>query len=133
MSPPQHSKRHRVISTPLAPGSVGPYSQAILVGDTLYCSGQIPLDPDTEQIVERDITDQTERVMKNLGAILRAAGMSYTNVVRCTIFLKNMTDYAHMNEVYSQYFTNLPPSRETVAVAGLPRDALIEISCIAIR
>ncbi len=126
--------RHRkAITTPLAPGSIGPYNQAILVENTLYCSGQIALDPETERVVKGGIVEQTERVLENLGMILRCAGMTYTNIVRCTIFLRDMDDYAHMNEVYSRYFTIMPPSREAAAVIGLPRGALIEISCIAIR
>ncbi len=126
--------QHRTaITTPLAPESIGPYNQAILVGDTLYCSGQIALDPDTERVVEGGIAEQTERALENLGMVLRGAGMGYENIVRCTIFLRDMNDYPHMNEVYSRYFTKMPPSREAAAVKGLPRGALIEISCIAIR
>ncbi|MCY3999446.1 MAG: Rid family detoxifying hydrolase [Bacteroidetes bacterium] len=123
----------KAIKTSNAPGFTGPYSQGILVGDTLYCAGQIATDPRTERFSDHTIEGQTDRVLKNLGAVLRCAGMSYEHVVHCTIFLRDLNDYANMNEVYSQYFTELPPSRETVAVSGLPRGALIKISCVAIK
>lgn len=122
-----------VIKTSLAPAAIGPYSQGILAGNTLYCSGQIAIDPKTGHLVPGTIVDQTERVLDNLGAILSAAGMNYENVVRCTLFLADIGDYPTVNEVYSRYFNEIPPGRETVAVLGLPRGAMIEISCVAVR
>jgi 2-iminobutanoate/2-iminopropanoate deaminase len=127
-----HIQRSR-ISTPQAPAAIGPYSQAVLVGDTLYCSGQIPLDPETGRLVTDGIEAETERVLLNLGAVLRAAGFSYANVVRCTVYLADMADYAQVNEVYARYFSEAPPAREAVQVAGLPRNARLEISCVAVR
>ena len=123
-----------VISTPDAPAAIGPYSQGIVVsgGRTLYTAGQIPLDPQTMQIVEGDITAQTERVMLNLAAILRAAGMDFTSVVRCGIFLKDMKDFAAVNAVYGRHFGDHRPARSTVAVATLPKDVLVEIDAIAV-
>ncbi|MBZ5714528.1 RidA family protein [Nannocystis pusilla] len=123
-----------VISTPDAPAAIGPYSQGIVVsgGRTLYTAGQIPLDPQTMQIVEGDVRVQAERVMHNLAAILRAAGMDFTNVVRCGIFLKDMKDFAAVNEVYGRHFGELRPARSTVAVATLPKDVLVEIDAIAV-
>ena len=127
------SPARTVIKTPLAPAAIGPYSQGILTGDTLYSSGQIPIDPKTGRLISGTIVEQTERVLDNLGAILKAAGMSYENVVQCTLFLADMSEYATVNEVYSRYFDEAPPVRETVSVVGLPRGALIEISCVAVR
>lgn len=133
MKRPKYVQHRKAIKTPRAPAPVGPYNQAILVGDTLYCSGQIAVDPETQQLVDGEISEQTERVLENLGMVLRYTGMSYEHIVHCTIFLKDINDYPHMNEVYSRYFTQIPPSREAVAVSGLPRGSLIEISCVAIR
>lgn len=123
-----------VISTPDAPAAIGPYSQGIVVsgGRTLYTAGQIPLDPQTMQIVEGDIQAQTERVMLNLAAIVRAAGMDLSNIVRCGIFLKDMKDFAAVNEVYGRHFGDHRPARSTVAVATLPRDVLVEIDAVAV-
>ena len=123
-----------VISTPDAPAAIGPYSQGIVVsgGRTLYTAGQIPLDPQTMQIVEGDIQAQTERVMLNLAAIVRAAGMDLSNVVRCGIFLKDMKDFAAVNAVYGRHFGDHRPARSTVAVATLPKDVLVEIDAIAV-
>lgn len=126
------SRRVR-INTPDAPAAIGPYSQGVMVGDTLYCSGQIPIDPATGQLVEGGAEAETERVLENLGAVLRAAGLDYTNVVRCSVFLADMNDYARMNEVYARYFSEEPPAREAVQVAELPRSVSIEISCIAVK
>ena len=117
----------------MAPAAIGPYSQGILVGDTLYSSGQIAIDPKTGHLIGGTIVNQTERVLDNLGAILSAAGMNYENVVQCTLFLADISDYPTVNEVYSRYFNEIPPAREAVAVSGLPRGALIEISCVAVR
>lgn len=121
------------VKTPLAPAAIGPYSQGILVGDTLYCSGQIGIHPDTGSLVTGGIDAETERVLENLGAVLRAAGMDYQNVVRCTVYLADMNDYAQVNEVYARYFSEAPPAREAIQVAGLPRNARVEISCVAVR
>ena len=122
-----------IIKTPLAPAAIGPYSQGVLAGETLYCSGQIPIDPDGGGLISGTIEAETERVLENLGAVLRAASMDYENVVRCTVYLTSMDDYAQVNEVYAQYFSESPPAREAVAVAALPRGARIEVSCVAVR
>ena len=122
-----------IIATPNAPAAIGPYSQAILAGDTLYCSGQIPLDPATGEIVSGSVEQETERVLDNLGAVLKAAGMDFANVVSCTVFLLTMSDYATVNEVYARYFSEMPPARAAIAVAQLPRDVRVEIACIAVR
>ena len=121
------------VSTPNAPKAIGPYSQAIKGGGFIFASGQIALDPATGKLVEGDIKAQTERVLKNLSAVLRAAGSSMDRVVRTTVFLKNISDFAAMNEVYGQFFTNIAPSRSTVGVAALPRDALVEIDVVALQ
>ena len=121
------------IKTPLAPAAIGPYSQAILVGNTLYCSGQIAIDPETGSLVSSGIEAETERVLENLGAVLRAARMDFQNVVRCTVFLADINDYAQVNEIYARYFSEAPPAREAVQVAALPRGARVEISCVAVR
>ncbi|MEW6730913.1 MAG: RidA family protein [Acidobacteriota bacterium] len=119
------------IKTEKAPAAIGPYSQAIKLGDHIFLSGQIPLDPATGQLVQGDIVVQTERVMENLKAVLAAANSSFDEVVRTTIYLADMNDFAQVNEVYGRYFTETPPARATVAVARLPRDARIEIDAIA--
>ena len=121
-----------VIATANAPQAIGPYSQAIRAAGLIFTSGQIPVDPATQQLVGADIGAQTERVLKNLAAILQASGSSLENVVRCTVFLKNMGDFAAMNEVYGRHFKHDPPSRSTVEVARLPKDVLIEIDVIAL-
>jgi 2-iminobutanoate/2-iminopropanoate deaminase len=123
----------KIIQTAEAPAPIGPYNQAILINNTLYASGQIAIDATTGQLVTENITDETHLVMKNLKAILTAAGMSFHNVVKCTIFIKNMDDFASINEVYGQYFTEIPPARETVEVARLPKNVNVEISCIAVE
>lgn len=123
-----------VIQTDQAPQAIGPYSQAIQVSAaarTVYCSGQIPLDPATGELVTGDISAQTERVMKNLEAVLAAAGMTFANVVRCGIFLTDLGDFAKVNEVYAKYFPSNPPARATVQVSALPRGSKVEIDCIA--
>mgnify|MGYP000941322005 FL=1 len=122
-----------IIKTPRAPAAIGPYSQAVLVGDTLYCSGQIAIDPKTGSLITDSIERETEQVLENLGAVLRAAGMDYKDVVRCTVYMTDINDYAQINEVYSRYFNESPPAREAVQVAALPRGARVEISCIAVR
>ncbi len=119
------------VSSPQAPKAIGPYSQAVRAGSLLFASGQIPLDPATGTIVEGDITAQTRRVMENLGAVLGAAGLSFASVVRTTIFLADMNDFAKVNEVYGGYFAEPYPARATVQVARLPRDVRVEIDVIA--
>lgn len=121
-----------VISTPDAPKAIGPYSQAIKAGGFVFTAGQVAFDPVTGQVVAGDVSAQTERVMKNLAAILLAAGSGFEKVVRCTVFLKSMNDFAAMNEVYGRYFTAAPPARSTVEVARLPKDVLVEIDVIAL-
>ena len=114
-----------------APAPIGPYSQAVRIGKTLYCSGQIGLDPASGNLVEGDVSAQAEQVMKNLGAVLCAADYTYGDVVKTTIFLVDMNDFAAVNAVYGRYFDATKPARSTVAVAGLPRGARVEIDCIA--
>lgn len=121
------------VSTPHAPAAIGPYSQAIRAGGLLFCSGQIALDPQSGQFQNGTVAEQTLRVMENLKSVLAAGGSGFDRVVRCTVFLVDMNDFATVNEVYGRYFTGLvPPSRSTVAVAQLPRGARVEIDCIAL-
>ena len=120
-----------IISTRKAPKAIGPYAQAIKLGELLFLSGQIPLDPETGELVEGDIKDQTRRVLNNIKAILDAADTSLDHIVKTTVFLQDMADFAAMNEVYALYFEQNQPARSTVAVKGLPKGALIEIECIA--
>jgi 2-iminobutanoate/2-iminopropanoate deaminase len=122
----------QIVITQSAPKAIGPYEQAIKVGDFIYASGQIPLDPSTGNLVEGNIAVQTRRVMENLKAVLNAAGSSLERVVKTTVFLKNISDFGAMNEVYGEYLENVKPARSTVAVADLPRGALVEIDLIAI-
>ncbi|MCX6273686.1 MAG: RidA family protein [Bacteroidetes bacterium] len=122
-----------IIKTEKAPKPIGPYSQAVLVNDTLYISGQIAFDPATGNLITINIIQETSQVMHNLLNILEAAGMHFSNVVKTTIFLKDMNDFPHMNEVYEQFFEKDFPARETVQVAGLPRGVNVEISMIAVR
>lgn len=119
------------VSTDKAPGAIGPYSQAIKAGGMVFCSGQIPIDPATGEFVSDVVGEQTEQVLKNLGEVLSAAGTSLDNVVKTTVFLASMDDFAEMNEVYGRYFTDNKPARATVQAARLPRDARVEIDCIA--
>ena len=121
-----------VIATEQAPQAIGPYSQAIRAQGLIFTSGQIALDPATAQIIAGDVSAQTDQVLKNLAAILHASGSSLEKVLRCTVFLKNMGDFAAMNEVYGRYFKQEPPARSTVEVARLPKDVLIEIDVIAL-
>ena len=123
--------KHAHVHTPHAPHPIGPYSQAVQSGNELYCSGQIPLDPQTGEIVDGDAAAQAERVLENLGAVLCAAGYHYADVVKTTIFLIDMNDFAAVNGVYEKYFAATKPARSTVAVAALPRGARVEIDCIA--
>jgi 2-iminobutanoate/2-iminopropanoate deaminase len=120
-----------VISTKDAPQAIGPYSQAIRANGFVFVSGQVAIDPATQQVVNGDVAVQTDRVLKNLAAILKAAGTSLEKVVRATVFLKNMADFAAMNEVYGRYFGLTPPARSTVEAARLPKDVLVEIDVIA--
>ena len=120
------------ISTDKAPKAIGPYEQAIKVGEFVYTAGQIPIDPKTGTLVEGGISEQTRQVLENLKAVLEAAGSSLDQVVRATVFLKNMADFAAMNEVYTNYLGGAKPARSTVAVAELPRGALVEIDLIAL-
>ena len=122
-----------IISTPTAPQAIGPYSQAIKANGFVFVSGQVAFDPATQQIIEGDVSAQTDRVLRNVSAILEAAGSSLTKVVRSGVFLKNMNDFAAMNAVYAKYFVSAPPARSTVEVARLPRDVLVEIDVIALE
>jgi 2-iminobutanoate/2-iminopropanoate deaminase len=121
----------QAVSTENAPGAIGPYSQAIKANGMVFCSGQIPIDPATGQFVSDDIAAQTEQVLKNLEAVLQAAGAGLGSVVKTTVFLADMNDFAAMNEVYGTFFSDNKPARATVQAARLPRDAKVEIECIA--
>ena len=121
-----------VIATADAPKAIGPYSQAIRANGFIFTSGQVALDPATQQVISGDVAAQTDRVLKNLSAVLQASGSSMDKVLRCTVFLKNMGDFAAMNEVYGRYFTQNPPARSTVEVARLPKDVLVEIDVISL-
>lgn len=123
--------KHEHVLTHHAPKPIGPYSQAVMTGHEVYCSGQIALDPQTGEMVNTDITAETQRAIENLGAVLCAAGYSFVDVVKTTLFLVDMNDFAAVNKVYEKYFDLGKPARSTVAVAALPRGARIEIDCIA--
>ena len=123
----------KVIFTPDAPKPAGPYSQGILFGATLYCAGQIGIDPNTGELVEGGTGAETDQVIRNLGAVLQAANMSYEDVVMATVFLKDLDDYSTVNEVYARYFDNDPPARQAVEVSRIPGDANVEISAIAMK
>jgi 2-iminobutanoate/2-iminopropanoate deaminase len=122
----------QVIATEHAPRAIGPYSQAVLANGFAFLSGQIPLDPATNQLVDGDVTVQTERVLENLKAVLEAGGSSLEKVVKTTVFLRDMADFPRMNEVYARYFAVNPPARSTVQAARLPRDVSVEIDAIAL-
>lgn len=122
-----------IVKTDAAPQAIGPYSQAIKANGFVFVSGQTALDPRTGQMVGQDIKTQTRRVLDNIKAVLHAAGTSLANVVRCSVFLKDMNDFGPMNEEYGSYFRELPPARTTVQAAKLPRDALVEIDAIAMQ
>jgi 2-iminobutanoate/2-iminopropanoate deaminase len=122
-----------IIFSKEAPAPIGPYSQAVKAGNTLFVSGQIALDPDTGGLINENITEETHAVMKNLEAVLRAAGYGFGDVVKCSIFIKNMDQFGTINEAYGQYFKANPPARETVEVSRLPKNVNVEISCIAVR
>lgn len=123
----------QIIYTKNAPEPIGPYSQAVKSGNTFYFSGQIALDPATTTMVEGDVSAQTKQVMANIGALLKEAGLEYSNIVKTTIFLKDMNDFPKVNAVYGGFFTSNYPARETVEVSRLPKDALVEISIIAVK
>ncbi len=123
----------KIISTQHAPAAIGPYSQGIQIGDLLFVSGQIPIVPETGKILDGDIKMQTLQVMKNLGAVLEAAGMDFSNVVKCTCYLADIADFKEMNEVYGTYFAASPPARAAIQVAKLPLGAKIEIDAIAAK
>jgi len=123
----------KVITTEKAPTAIGPYSQAILAGNTLYCSGQIAIEPGTSCLITHSITEETHQVMKNISNVLKAANMDFSNVVKSSIFIKNMNQYSDINQVYASYFNNNPPAREAVEVSALPMDTNIEISVIAVK
>jgi 2-iminobutanoate/2-iminopropanoate deaminase len=123
----------KVIRTGKAPAPIGPYNQAIQSGDTLYVSGQIALDPESGDLKTGNIREETHLVMRHLGSILAEAEMDYKHIVKCSIFIKNMDQFAQINEVYATYFEDMPPARETVEVARLPKDVNVEISAIAVR
>lgn len=121
----------KIVNTSNAPAPIGPYSQSVMAGNMLYVSGQIPLDASTGELVKGSIEEETHKVMENLKAILEEAGMSFANVVKCSIFVKDMGDFGKINQVYGEYFSEDPPARETVEVSGLPKGVNVEISCIA--
>jgi 2-iminobutanoate/2-iminopropanoate deaminase len=123
----------KIINTSNAPAPIGPYSQAVLVGKTLYTSGQIAINPATNELVLSNIKDETKMVMENLKAVLLAADMDFTHVIKCSIFISNMNDFAQINAVYGSYFKSDFPARETVQVACLPKNVNVEISAIAIK
>ena len=131
LTPPEPSRRRR-IRTAAAPAAIGPYSQAVLVGGTLYVSGQIGQDPETGHLVEGDVQDETAQILDNIGAVLQEAGMGFQHVVQVSVFVRDMDDYASINEVYGRYFGGALPAREAVEVGKLPRGARLEISCIAV-
>jgi len=122
---------HSVIKTDKAPAAIGPYSQAVVHNNIVYCSGQIALDAETMEIIEGGVEEQTRRVMNNLNEVLLEAGSGFGKVLKCSIFLDSMDDFKTINGVYGEYFSENPPARETVAVQTLPKNVLVEISCIA--
>lgn len=121
----------QIIHTDHAPKAVGPYSQAVMLGDFLFCSGQISIDPKTQEVFTGDIKKQTEMVLNNIEAVLKQSGLNFSHIVKTTIFLTNMSDFATVNEIYAQKFTSNPPARSTVAVAGLPKGVNVEIEVLA--
>ena len=122
---------NEIVSTENAPSAIGPYSQAVKTGNLVFVSGQIPIDPKTGEFVSDEVAEQTEQVLKNLSAVLEAAGSSLNNVVKTTVFLADMNDFAVMNEIYARFFGENKPARATVQAARLPRDARVEIECVA--
>ena len=126
-------KMKKVISTKKAPKAIGPYSQAILSGNTLYCSGQIAINPKTGELVLSSISEETHQVMRNISEVLKAAEMDFLNVVKCSIFMKDMQQYSEINNVYASYFSENPPAREAIEVSVLPKNVNVEISVIAVK
>ena len=126
-------KMKKVISTQKAPKAIGPYSQAILSGNTLYCSGQIAINPETGELILSSISEETHQVMKNILEVLRAAEMDFSNVVKCSVFMKDMEQYSEINDVYASYFSENPPAREAVEVSVLPKNVNVEISVVAVK
>ncbi|REG91984.1 RidA family protein [Algoriphagus antarcticus] len=124
---------NQIIFTKEAPAPIGPYSQAVLAGNTLYVSGQIALDAETGELINENITEETHAVMKNLEAVLRAVDFTFNDIVKCSIFIKSMDEFSTINEAYGQYFKSNPPARETVEVSKLPKNVNVEISCIAFK
>lgn len=120
-----------IIQTDTAPAAIGPYSQAVVHAGLVYTAGQIPLDPETGEMVQGSVADQTDRVLRNLAGVLEAAGASFQSVLKTTVFLRDMNDFAAMNEVYARYFDQHRPARSTVQAARLPRDCAVEIECVA--
>ena len=123
----------KIISTEKSPVAIGPYSQAILAGDTLYCSGQIAINPETGNLITDSITEETKQVMKNISEVLKAADMNFCNVVKCSIFMKDMNQYVEINQVYASFFSENFPAREAVQVSVLPKNVNVEISVIAVK
>jgi 2-iminobutanoate/2-iminopropanoate deaminase len=123
----------QIINSTNAPAPIGPYSQAVLAGNTLYASGAIALDPKSGELVNSNIEEETHQVMRNLEAVLKEAGMNFSQVVKCTIFVKDLNNFGAINGVYGSYFQQNPPARETVEVSRLPKDVNVEISCIAVK
>ena len=121
-----------VITTENAPGAIGPYSQAVKAGNMVFCSGQIPIDPQTGEFVSNNVAEQTRQVLKNLSAVLEAAGTDLNNVVKTTVFLADMNDFTEMNNIYAEFFSENKPARATVQAARLPKDARVEIECVAV-
>jgi 2-iminobutanoate/2-iminopropanoate deaminase len=122
-----------IIKSSAAPKAIGPYSQAVKIGDALYCSGQIAIDPKTGELVNDSIESETEQVLKNLGAVLNEAGMDYSDVVLATVFMSDIENYGKINSVYAKYFAENPPARAAVQVVNLPKYVRVEISCIAVK
>lgn len=122
-----------IISTNKAPSAIGPYSQAILSGNTLYCSGQIAINPKDGKLVIDNIIDETTQVMNNISAILKSVNMDFSNIVKCSIFMKDMNQYTNINDVYASYFKDNPPAREAIQVSKLPKNVNVEISIIAVK
>ncbi len=125
---------HKQIHTDFSPKAIGPYSQAVETGGMVFCSGQLGINPQTGEILAKNIADETKQVLTNLGEVLKAAGLNFSDVVRCDIFLTDLKDFAQVNEVYASFFTtDVKPARQTVEVSNLPKGAKVEISCIAVR
>ena len=129
----QHTEDRRAIATDAAPAALGPYSQAMLVGDTLYCSGQIALDPQSGEFLDEDFDVQAKQVFRNLGAVLEGADMGFEHVVKVTIYLADLSDFVELNEIYAEYFSEPYPARATVEASALPKDAQIEMDMVAVR